>query len=49
LSQALTLYTTPVVYFYLDRFGAWCARFWNRWYHGLMGHAPEAPPAAPAE
>jgi len=23
LSQALTLFTTPVVYLYLDRFGAW--------------------------
>ncbi|MFS3137616.1 efflux RND transporter permease subunit [Gluconacetobacter sacchari] len=24
VSQALTLYTTPVVYLYLDRFGLWC-------------------------
>ncbi|TWB06143.1 efflux RND transporter permease subunit [Gluconacetobacter diazotrophicus] len=24
VSQALTLYTTPVVYLYLDRFGRWC-------------------------
>ena len=24
VSQLLTLYTTPVVYLYLDRFGAWC-------------------------
>jgi multidrug efflux pump len=23
LSQLLTLYTTPVVYLYLDRFGLW--------------------------
>jgi multidrug efflux pump len=22
----LTLYTTPVVYIYLDRFGLWCRR-----------------------
>ena len=26
-SQLLTLYTTPVVYVYLDRFRLWCARF----------------------
>jgi len=25
-SQMLTLYTTPVVYIYLDRFGLWCRR-----------------------
>ena len=29
LSQLLTLYTTPVVYLYLDRFRLWCAR-WRR-------------------
>jgi len=26
LSQLLTLYTTPVVYLYLDRFRLWCLR-----------------------
>ena len=26
VSQMLTLYTTPVVYLYLDRFSLWCAR-----------------------
>ena len=26
LSQMLTLYTTPVIYLYLDRFQIWCAR-----------------------
>ena len=26
-SQILTLYTTPVVYLYLDRLQIWCARF----------------------
>jgi multidrug efflux pump len=26
LSQVLTLYTTPVIYLYLDRFRAWCQR-----------------------
>jgi multidrug efflux pump subunit AcrB len=29
VSQLLTLYTTPVVYLYLDRFRGWCARL--RW------------------
>ena len=44
VSQALTLYTTPVIYLYLDRFGDWCARLWNRFHPGT----PEAVPA-PAE
>ncbi|MFA9441324.1 multidrug efflux RND transporter permease subunit [Uliginosibacterium sp. sgz301328] len=30
LSQLLTLYTTPVVYLYLDRFRLWCGRAWQR-------------------
>ncbi|HZE56221.1 MAG TPA: multidrug efflux RND transporter permease subunit [Chthoniobacterales bacterium] len=30
LSQFLTLYTTPVIYLYLDRFGAWVERRRNR-------------------
>jgi multidrug efflux pump len=29
-SQMLTLYTTPVVYIYLDRFGLWCQRTWAK-------------------
>ena len=29
-SQILTLYTTPVIYLYLDRFGLWCRRKWRR-------------------
>jgi len=29
LSQLLTLYTTPVVYLYLDRFRLWCLRKWH--------------------
>ncbi len=32
-SQALTLYTTPVVFLYLDRFGKWAGRVWGRVYH----------------
>ncbi len=38
VSQLLTLYTTPVVYLYLDRFRLWCKRRWARFYR--------APPAA---
>jgi hypothetical protein len=30
----LTLYTTPVVYLYLDRASRWSARTWNSLYHG---------------
>ena len=30
LSQLLTLYTTPVVYVYLDRFRLWCRKQWRR-------------------
>jgi multidrug efflux pump len=29
-SQILTLYTTPVIYLYLDRFQHWCRRKWRR-------------------
>jgi multidrug efflux pump len=29
LSQLLTLYTTPVVYLYLDRFRLWCRKRWR--------------------
>jgi multidrug efflux pump len=41
VSQILTLYTTPVVYLYLDRFRLWAARKWRR------GSA--TPRAAPVE
>jgi multidrug efflux pump len=49
LSQALTLYTTPVVYLYLDSWRLKWKRAWNRWYHGKMGsgHGGEEP--VPAE
>ncbi|MBZ0092822.1 MAG: efflux RND transporter permease subunit, partial [Sulfuricellaceae bacterium] len=30
LSQLLTLYTTPVVYLYLDRFSSRCRELWGR-------------------
>jgi hypothetical protein len=30
LSQILTLYTTPVVYLYLDRLGGWMQRLMGR-------------------
>ena len=32
VSQALTLYTTPVVFLYLDRFGKMLGRLWARYY-----------------
>jgi multidrug efflux pump len=34
VSQALTLYTTPVIYLYLDRFSRWLRRIWSRVYLG---------------
>jgi multidrug efflux pump len=44
VSQVLTLYTTPVMYLYLDRFGRWVNRRW-------LGAQPAAPaaPSAPAQ
>jgi multidrug efflux pump len=43
VSQVLTLYTTPVVYLYLDRFRLWAKRGWDRFYARLVGDAaPEA-------
>jgi multidrug efflux pump len=32
VSQALTLYTTPVVFIYLDELGNRLARMWSRYY-----------------
>ena len=32
VSQVLTLYTTPVVFIYLNSFGKWLGRLWNRYY-----------------
>ncbi len=44
VSQALTLYTTPVIYVYLDRFGHWCSALWAR----LLRRTPAAPGLTPA-
>ncbi len=40
-SQVLTLYTTPVVYLYLDRLSLWCSRRWAS-FRGtpFIDHAP---------
>jgi multidrug efflux pump len=35
VSQLLTLYTTPVVYLYLDRFRIRTGKLWQRVYHGI--------------
>ncbi len=32
VSQVLTLFTTPVIYLYLERFGSWCEKMWQRLY-----------------
>jgi multidrug efflux pump len=47
VSQMLTLYTTPVMYLYLDRFGKWCTRMWARLHPETPGAA--ANPPAPAQ
>jgi multidrug efflux pump len=49
ISQLLTLYTTPVLYLYMDRFGQWSLRQRQRLLPGLYGAPHDAPPAAPAE
>jgi multidrug efflux pump len=40
ISQFLTLYTTPVLYLYLDRFGEWGMRVRRRLFPGLFGARP---------
>jgi multidrug efflux pump len=40
VSQLLTLYTTPVVYLYLDRFRLWCRRVWAGRTRGAALEAP---------
>ncbi|HEY6774363.1 MAG TPA: multidrug efflux RND transporter permease subunit [Oxalicibacterium sp.] len=44
VSQMLTLYTTPVVYLYMDRFSAWSHRVWSRWRkrHPVSDSTPDA-------
>jgi multidrug efflux pump len=43
VSQMLTLYTTPVVYLYMDRFSSWSQRTWARWRgHPLPVATPDA-------
>jgi multidrug efflux pump len=37
VSQLLTLYTTPVIYLYLDRFRLACRRGWQRIYLRRLG------------
>jgi multidrug efflux pump len=49
LSQALTLYTTPVVYLYLDRWRLSWKRAWNRLYHGRIGSGRSGQEPVPAE
>ncbi len=39
VSQLLTLYTTPVVYLYLDRLRLWCLRLWRGTRLGRAGAA----------
>ena len=41
VSQVLTLYTTPVVYLYLDRFRLWC--------HARMHRGASVPPGVEPE
>ena len=41
VSQLLTLYTTPVVYLYLERFRLWCKRKWARFHRPPQGAAPQ--------
>jgi multidrug efflux pump len=42
VSQLLTLYTTPVIYLYLDRFRLWSTRHWRVAYPRFgIGERPE--------
>ena len=40
ISQLLTLYTTPVLYLYMDRLGSWSLRQRRRLFPRLYGPAP---------
>jgi multidrug efflux pump len=41
VSQMLTLYTTPVIYLYLDRFRLWAQQRWGTRRRFWRGQAPE--------
>ncbi len=49
MSQVLTLYTTPVVFIYLDSFGKLLGRLWNRNYLRLNPPNPRASPPSRSE
>ena len=44
MSQILTLYTTPVIYLYLDRFRLWSAGLWRRLLSGIVSSPEQAHP-----
>ena len=44
VSQALTLYTTPVVYLYMDGFGEWVLPRWRALLARISGAAPKKEP-----
>ncbi|HEY2485585.1 MAG TPA: multidrug efflux RND transporter permease subunit [Candidatus Binataceae bacterium] len=44
MSQVLTLYTTPVVYLYLDRFRLYGAGVWRRLFAGIIRSPEQASP-----
>ncbi len=48
MSQWLTLYTTPVIYLYLDRFQHWLAGKRRRPTGEIPAAVPHVPPAAQA-
>jgi multidrug efflux pump len=41
VSQMLTLYTTPIIYLYLDRFRLWAQQRWGTRRHFWPGRAAE--------
>jgi multidrug efflux pump len=43
VSQMLTLYTTPIIYLYLDRFRLWTQGLWRRRYPDLSGSTVAEP------
>ena len=43
VSQMLTLYTTPVIYLYLDRFSLWCRRRWSSAHPPIAAHDNAVP------